>query len=144
MSGLYWLFSILLIVVGVLAAYPGIVRARPDAKEILDKLVPYQGWFGIAALIWGALNLLRILLHFGVMTIMPAIWLILILASNIVAVLLGLLLGYGLIAQYVLNNSPAARRRGEELRSRLLARQVTLGWAGIALGIIGLLLPALM
>jgi hypothetical protein len=139
-----WLFSILLIVVGVLAAYPGIVRARPDAKEILDKILPYQGFIGIIALIWGALNLLRLLLHFGTMSMMPAAWLILALAGNIVAVLLGLLLGYGLIAQYLLNNSPAARQRGEELRSKLLARQVTLGWAGIALGVIGLLLPVLM
>jgi hypothetical protein len=61
-----------------------------------------------------------------------------------VAVLLGLILGYGLIAQYVLNNSPAARQRGEEWRSKLLPRQVNLGWAGIALGLIGLLLPILM
>ena len=141
---MFWLFSVLLVVVGLLAAYPGIVRARPDAKDILDKLVPYQGWFGIAALIWGALNILRILLHFGMMSVMPAAWLILILASNIVAVLLGLILGYGLIAQYVLNNSPEARRRGDELRSKLLGRQVALGWAGIALGVIGLLLPVLM
>ncbi len=141
---MFWLFYILLIVVGLLAAYPGIVRARPDAKEILDKILPYQSWIGIAALIWGAVNLLRILFHFGTMTMMPALWLILILAANVAAVLLGLLLGYGLIAQYVLNSSPSARQRGEELRSKLINRQVALGWAGIILGILGLLLPALM
>jgi hypothetical protein len=142
--GMFWLFSILLVVVGVLAAYPSIVRTRPDAKEILDKILPYQGYIGIVALIWGALNLLRILLHLGTMTMMPAMWLILALAANVVAVLLGLILGYGLIAQYVLSNSPDARRRGEEWRSKLLPRQVALGWAGVVLGIIGLLLPALM
>ena len=141
---MHWLFSILLIIVGVLAAYPGIVRARPDAKDLLDKLVPYQGWFGIVALVWGAIDLLRILLHLGMMTMMPAMWLILILAGNVVAVLLGLILGYGLIAQYVLSGNPDARRRGEEWRAKLLTRQVALGWAGIVLGILGLLLPALM
>ena len=141
---MFWLFSILLIVVGVLAAYPGIIRTRQDAKEILDKILPYQGYIGIAALIWGALNLLRILLHLGMMTMMPAMWLILALAGNAVAVVLGLLLGYGLIAQYVLSNRPDARRRGEEMRSKLLPRQVALGWAGIVLGILGLLLPAMM
>lgn len=141
---MFWLFSILLVVVGVLAAYPSIVRTRPDAKEILDKILPYQGYIGIVALIWGALNLLRILLHLGAMTMMPAMWLILALAANVVGVLLGLILGYGLIAQYVLSNSPDARRRGEEWRSKLLQRQVSLGWAGVVLGIIGLLLPALM
>ena len=141
---MHWLFSILLIVVGLLAAYPGIVRARPDAKQLLDKVVPFQGWLGIIAMVWGAIDLLRILLHLGMMTMMPAFWLILILASNVVAVLLGLILGYGLIAQYVLSGSPDARRRGEEWRAKLLGRQVALGWAGIVLGILGLLLPALM
>src|ERR1700687_2594486 len=112
MSGLNLIFSILLIVAGALAAYSGIIRTWPGIKEILDKLVPYQGWFGIAALIWGVINLLRILLHLGMMTMMPAAWLILILASNVVAVLLGLILGYGLIAQHVLTNNPNARRKG--------------------------------
>ena len=138
------LFSILLIVVGLLAAYPGIVRARPDAKDLLDKLVPFQGWLGIAALIWGAINLLRILLHLGMMTMMPVMWLILLVAGDVVAVLLGLILGYGLIAQYVLTGSSDARRRTEEWRAKLLTRQVALGWAGIILGVLGLLLPALM
>lgn len=135
MLGLYWLFLILLIVVGALAAYPGIVQTRPDAKQVLDKILPYQGYLGIAALIWGAFNLLYLMFHLVYLT-MPVI---LALASDIVAVLLGLLLGYGLIAQYLLNNSPDARRRGEEWRSKLLARQVALGWAGIVLGLIGLL-----
>jgi hypothetical protein len=141
---MYWLFSILLIVVGLLGAYPGIVKARPDARDILDKILPYQGIIGVVALIWGLLNLLRVLLHMGMMTMMPAVWFILILAGDLVAVLLGLILGYGLIAKYVLSNSPAARQRGEEFRAKLLARQVALGWAGIILGILGLLLPALM
>jgi hypothetical protein len=138
------LFSILLIVAGVLAAYPSIIRSRPDAKDLIDKVMPYQGIIGVVALLWGALNLLRILLHIGMMTMMPAMWFILALAGDGVAILLGVLLGYGLIAQYLLNNNPDARRRGEEWRAKLLARQVNLGWAGIVLGILGLLLPVLM
>ena len=141
---MYWLFSIILIVVGLLAAYPGIVKTRPDARQILDKITPYQGIIGVVALIWGLLNLLRVLLHLNMFTMMPAVWFILILASDIVAVLLGLILGYGLIAQYVLGNSLSARQRGEDFRAKLLPRQVPLGWAGIILGVLGLLLPALM
>ena len=61
---MHWLFSILLIIVGALAAYPG--RADwPNFPPGLDKMVPYQGWFGIVALVWGAINLLQILLHFA-------------------------------------------------------------------------------
>ena len=141
---MHWLFSILLIIVGALAAYTGITRNWPNLRQGLDRIVPYQGWFGIVALAWGVINLIHWLLHLGMMSMMPAFWVILALVANVVAVLLGLILGYGLIAQYLLTNNPDARRRGEEMRARLVPRQVALGWVAIVLGVLGLLLPALM
>ena len=141
---MHWIFSILLIIAGGLAAYTGIVRTWPNLRQGLDKIVPYQGWIGLVALVWGAINLLQVLLHLGAWTALPAFWLILGLAANIVAVLLGLILGYGLIAQYLLTNSPDARRKGEEMRARIAPRQMALGWVAIVLGILGLLLPILM
>jgi hypothetical protein len=138
-----WLFSILLIIVGALAAYAGIVRSWPNLREGLDKIVPYQGLFGIVALVWAVLNLLHILLHLHMYTAMPGLLLVLALVANVVAVLLGLILGYSVIAQYLLTNSPDARRRGEEMRAKLVPRQLALGWAGIVLGLVGLLLPIL-
>jgi len=141
---MHWLFSILLIIVGALAAYSGIVRNWPNFRQGLDKIVPYQGWFGIVALVWGAVELIRLLLHLGMISMMPALWLVLYIAANVVAVLLGLVLGYGLIAQYLLTNNPDARRKGEDLRARLAGRQIALGWVAIVLGVLGLLLPILM
>ena len=141
---MHWLFSILLIIVGALAAYNGIVRNWPNMRQGLDKIVPYQGWFGIAALVWGVINLIHLLLHLGMMSMMPPFWVILAVVANVVAVLLGLVLGYGLIAQYLLTNNPDARRKGEDMRAKVVARQVALGWAAIVLGVLGLLLPALM
>jgi hypothetical protein len=141
---MHWLFSILLIVVGALAAYTGIVRNWPNLRQGLDRIVPYQGWIGIVALVWGAINLIHLLLHLGMMSMMPAAWLILAIVANVVAVLLGLVLGYGLIAQYLLTNNPDARRKGEDMRAKVAGRQIALGWAAIALGVLGLLLPILM
>ena len=141
---MHWLFSILLIVVGALAAYTGIVRNWPNLRQGLDRIVPYQGWIGIVALVWGAINLIHLLLHLGMMSMMPAAWLILAIVANVVAVLLGLVLGYGVIAQYLLTNNPDARRKGEDMRAKVAGRQIALGWAAIALGVLGLLLPVLM
>ena len=141
---MHWLFSILLVFVGALAAYAGIVRNWPNLRQGLDKIVPYQGVLGLVALAWGTLNLLHILLHLGGYTMMPTVWLILALAANVIAVLLGLILGYGLIAQYLLTNSPEARRKGEDLRAKIAPRQIALGWAAIVLGVLGLLLPVMM
>ena len=141
---MHWLFSILLVFVGALAAYAGIVRNWPNLRQGLDKIVPYQGVLGLVALALGTLNLLHILLHLGGYTMMPTVWLILALAANVIAVLLGLILGYGLIAQYLLTNSPEARRKGEDLRAKIAPRQIALGWAAIVLGVLGLLLPVMM
>jgi hypothetical protein len=144
MLGLNWLFAILLIVTGALAAYSGIVRTWPNFRQGLDRIMPYKEWVAIPALIWGIWNLLRILAHLGMMTMLPAVWLIILLLANAAAVVLGFILSYEWIAQYLLTNVPNARRRGEEWRSKLLPRQVAVGWAGIVLGALLLLLPALM
>jgi hypothetical protein len=135
MFGLYWLFLIFLMIAGALAAYPGIVSARPDARQVLDKILPYQGILGIIVLIWGVANLLYLLFHFFLLTL-PVL---LAVASDVVGILLGIILGYGLIAQHALANNADWRRKGENFRSKLLGRQVALGWAGIILGIVGLI-----
>jgi hypothetical protein len=113
MLGLNWLFAILLIFAGALAAYSGLVRTWPNFRQGLDRIMPYKEWFAIPVLIWGIWNLLRILFHLGMMTMLPAMWLIIILVGNAVAVLLGFILGFELIAQYLLTNAPNARRHGE-------------------------------
>ena len=144
MLGLNWLFAILLIIAGALAAYSGIVRTWPNFRQGLDRIMPYKEWVAVPVLVWGLWNLLRILFHFGMMTMLPAMWLIILLGANAVGVVLGYVMSYEWIAQYLLTNVPNARRRGEEWRSKLLPRQVALGWAAIVLGGLLLLLPALM
>jgi hypothetical protein len=126
--------------VGALAAYPRVVQTWPNGKELIDKLLPYQGAIGIVSLIWGVAEVVRRLARMGVeLRLEPALWLVM-LAGGVVAVLLGILLGYGVIAQHVLGRSPEMQRRGDEIRARLIPRQVQLGMAGMALGVLGFLL----
>ncbi len=138
-----WLFSIFLIILGALAVYPAIVQTWPGTKQGLDRLLPYQGWIGVLGVIWGLVFALQLLAHAGAMGTMtgypPIIWLVS-LAGAVIAMLLGLLFGYSLIAQHALGNNEQFRRRGEELRARLFARQSPLGWAALVLGIINFLM----
>jgi hypothetical protein len=134
------LFAIFLVIVGALAAYPRVVQTWPNGKALIDKLLPYQGAIGIVSLIWGVAEMVRRLARMGVeVRLEPAVWLVM-LAGGVVAVLLGILLGYGVIAQHVLGRSPEMQRRGDEIRARLIPRQVQLGMAGMALGLLGFLL----
>lgn len=130
------LFALLLIVAGILAAASLIVQKQPNAKEMIDKLVPFQGIIGIVLLLYGIYWLLFwILPYLGAwMRMSPILGLGALLAS-LVAIGLGFLLGYGLIAQYALSNNADAARKGEAMRMKLAGIQGPLGLAGIVLGL---------
>jgi len=69
----------------------------------------------------------------------PIIWL-LSLAGAVVAILLGLLLGYSLIDQHVLGRNAQFQQRGETIKVKLLARQASLGWTAMVLGAVNFLM----
>jgi hypothetical protein len=139
-SNMGLLFSILLIILGALAVYPAVVQTWPTTKPLLDKLMPYQGIIGIVGLIWGVFWALRLLAVAGMMMhFSPIVWLVSLIGA-VVAVMLGLLLGYSLIDRHVLGNNAQFQQRGETFRVKLLARQASLGWAAIIVGVVNFLM----
>jgi hypothetical protein len=134
---MFWAFSILLFILGALAVYPAVVQSWPWTKQWLDIVVPYQAFFGFAMAVWGLIQGLSLLVHANPHSLI--IWLVL-LAGSVIALLLGLLLGYSLIDQYALRNNAQFQQRGETYRAKLLARQGSLGWLAIVLGVVGFLM----
>jgi len=126
--------SIILIVLGVLAASSSIVAKRPDAKSYIDAVVPYQGWLGVVACLWGIWIVFNAILHLEWIGYVPIWWLTFAL-SGVLEFTLGLLLGHALITKYLLSRSEEATRRGDQLHQNLLPYQVTLGYAAIVLGV---------
>ena len=51
--------ALVLIAGGILAASGLIIAKKPDAKQLIDKLMPYQAIIGVVLLALGILNLLR-------------------------------------------------------------------------------------
>jgi len=43
---------------GILAASALIIARKPNAKELIDKLTPYQGWIGVVMFGWGIWEIL--------------------------------------------------------------------------------------
>src|SRR5437764_13531301 len=108
------LLGILLILAGILAASSLIIQKQPNAQEVISKIVPFQGIIGIILLLWGLYALIFGLLPYlgAWMTLFP-IRAIAALLATLVAIGLGILLGYGLIAQYALSKNAGAARSGE-------------------------------
>ena len=130
------LLAVLLLAAGVLAAAPLIVSKQPNAQEVISKLVPYQGIIGIILLLWGLFVLLfRLLSVLGLLLQFAPLTGIGMLLACLVAIALGILLGYGLISKYALSKNADAARSGEMVRAKLTGIQIPLGIAGIATGI---------
>jgi hypothetical protein len=126
--------GIVLLVLGVLAAAASIVAKRPDAKQYIEKLVPYQGWIGFVVCIWGVWIIISSILNLGMLGRVPLWWLTYA-ATGVLQFTLGLLLGYALLTKYLLSRNAEAMKRGEEVRGKLVPYQVTLGYASLAVGL---------
>ena len=121
-----------LAVLGVLGAASLIVAKKPDAKELIAKLSPYQGWIGAVSALWGLWWTISAVLNIGFMAHFP-IWWITWLATGLVMLLLGFLLGIGVMKTFV--KDPKANEKADQMLAKLAPYQGTLGLISIGLGI---------
>jgi len=133
-----YLTAILLIVCGVLAAASWIVSKSPNAKQAIDKLVPFQGFLGVALLVIGVVDLIRwldVIKHAfkGGVLFGLTMW-----GSVVGAILLGFLLGMPQIAKWIPGDSPA-ETKALEMQKKLGVYSTIVGFIGIACGILFLL-----
>ena len=52
-----------MMLLGVLGAANLIIAKKPDAKEIIGKISPYQGWIGAISAVWGAVIIIHAVLN---------------------------------------------------------------------------------
>ncbi len=128
------IYGITLIILGILAAPSLILAKKPNAKEYLDKITPYQGWIGLGFCFWGVWGIIQTILSISLLGNYP-IWWITWLASSLVQAVLGFILGYGMINKLLLSKSEEAKLKGEQLLAKLAPKQGKLGLMGIIVGI---------
>ncbi len=124
----------ILFICGALAASSLVISKKPNAKELLDKIVPFQGWIGFAVCLWGLWIIIHALLNVGVISLVP-IWWLTYLLTGVISAGLGFLLGYGLLSKFILSKNPAAAAKGEALLAKLTKIQIPLGVAGMGWGV---------
>lgn len=129
------ILGISLIILGILAVPSLLLSRKPDAKELLDKITPYQGWIGLVFCFWGIWGIITAVLN---MSMMSTGWM-LGLAVSVVTAVLGFLLGYGMINQLLLSKNDEAKEKGAALLAKLAPLQGKFGMAAIILGVIYIL-----
>ncbi|HLY73850.1 MAG TPA: hypothetical protein VKU80_06990 [Planctomycetota bacterium] len=121
-----------LFILGVVCASNLIIARKPDAKELVAKVAPYQGWIGAVSALWGAWWLVNWVLHVGIMMKLPIIgitWL----ADSLLLLGLGILCGIGILKMFI--KAPAATEKFDQTVTKLAPFQGTLGLAGIGVSL---------
>src|SRR5438477_12921509 len=132
-----WVITMLVLLLGgVIGASTIIVARRPDAKDVIEKLVPFQGVIGIVLLLWGLKGVFDILRTLNYIHFAPFWWLVF-LATVVTELGLGFLLAYGLIARF--SSGQAAEKAGQ-VHTKLVTYQSSLGLTAIGLSLLFLLL----
>ncbi|VAW10515.1 hypothetical protein MNBD_BACTEROID03-1738 [hydrothermal vent metagenome] len=127
------IWGITLILLSIIAVPSLILSKKPNAKELLEKVEPYQGWIGIVFCFWGVWGIITAILNIGWLSVAP-IWWITLLAGNIISAALGFMLGSGLINKFFLSKNDVAKAKAEELRAKIAPKQGKLGILGIIVG----------
>jgi hypothetical protein len=128
------IYGISLIILGLMAAPSLLLSKKPNAKELLDKLTPYQGWIGLVFAFWGVWGIINAILNIGLLTDFP-IWWVTWMAASVIEAVLGFLLGYGMISKLLLSKNETAKAKAEELLAKLAPMQGKFGLFGVVVGI---------
>ncbi|GAB5475836.1 MAG: hypothetical protein Mars2KO_39350 [Maribacter sp.] len=128
------IWGITLILLSIIAVPSLLLSKKPNAKELLEKIEPYQGWIGIVFCFWGVWGLITAILNLGWLQVAP-IWWITFLAGNLISAILGFMLGSGLINKLFLSKNEIAKAKADEFRAKIAPKQGKLGIFGIIVGI---------
>ncbi len=132
--------SVVLIILGVLATSSELKKSQPRLTFWIENLVPFQGYLGIGAAVYGLYLTLKWVAYIGFILYAPFVYLASLFAA-LDAMALGTLLGYRTAQKWAGPRfSPRQLARAEELYQKLARLQIQLGYAGICLGGFALLL----
>jgi hypothetical protein len=123
------LYGIWLALLGILAAPNIIVAKKPEAAEWIDKLRPYQGWFGVVSIVYGIWNIIDLLGYRGLSFIAFAT----ILVAALLLIALGILLGINVIKTFVKDETAQAKM--DNLVTKIAAKQGKLGLVAVIVGL---------
>ena len=134
------------IVASLVALSTFIIAKKPEAKQLFEKIAPYQGFLGVGLLAWGVYDLWHLVIssywgdrsYWGVVMEVDKLAGIALIAYIISEILLGFLLGFGLIATWIPGEG-GAEKKGLEIQKKLLGFSMPIGIVGLVSAILWLI-----
>jgi len=134
-----FLFIIILILLGLVAASTFFAKKLPQTKTIVDLVQPYVGWTGLISMVLGIFWLVRMIAYIGALLKHAPISALVSLASVLIMIVLGFLLSQKLIKQFSKDNKKADEFV-QKMNDKFLPFQEKIGLAAVGLGLAGLVL----
>lgn len=131
-----FIYPILTIAGGLIAASSLIIARKPNAKEFFAKVAPYQGFLGLGLLAMAVLWSIRVVPQIGGLLQAAPFAAATTIGALAVNALIGFLLGFGLLSKFALSKSDAAKEKAQRLLVRIARVQVPLGLAAVVLGVL--------
>jgi len=128
------IYGIFLVLLSIIAVPSLLLSKKPNAKELLEKIEPYQAWIGLVFCLGGIWGIINSVLSIGWLTTAP-IWWVTVLAGSVVQATLGFMLSFGLINKLFLGKNEKAKEKAAEIRSKIAPKQGKLGILGIIVGV---------
>ena len=135
-----YLQLVLLILAGILALSTFIVAKKPDAKAMIDKLVPFQAFIGVALLAITIINWVR--MGIGMPFTIVKFWAlggIALIGAIFSGILLGFLFGMPQIAKWIPGES-SAEQKALDLSRKIAPIQMIVGIVALVSGVLFLLM----
>jgi len=130
-----YIAPLVLIVGGILAASGFIISKSANAKDLIGKVAPYQGFIGVGLLAWGIIDFIRKLDVMKNILDWKTHWGLVFWGFYASMVVLGFLLGMPLIAKWIPGES-AAEVRAMEMQKKLNAYNTIIGFVGIVCAVL--------
>lgn len=138
MDGLIVINAIVAILGGILAASALILSKKPDAKQLIDKLTPFQAIIGVGMIVLGIVNFMRSVKFFTDMFKVNLMASAALMTMFGVSVLLGALFGMPQIIKWIPGDS-SAEQKALELTQKIAPFQVILGLLAMIASLVVLL-----
>lgn len=122
-----------LLALGLLGASHSIIKKKPEAKELIAKLAPYQGWIGVVCAFWGAWWTINWVINIGLLSFAPVsmiIWLV----CALTLLGLGLLFGVGTLKTFT--SKKEVHEKLDQTVAKLSPYQEKLGFVSLILAVV--------
>ena len=141
-----YLGPLAVIVASLVALSSFIIAKKPEAKQLFEKIQPYQGFLGVALLVIGIYDLYHNVLsdfvmdksRWGIMMEFDKLAGIALLGYIIAEILLGFMLGFGLIATWIPGES-GAEKKAVAIQKKLLTFSLPIGIVGLVCAVFWLI-----